>query len=63
MGQTEKPEGLRKKIVFQKRAEFMTSVEKAALEEVRKYKDQLLLGHKMTIDEAREVFQSFLSRR
>jgi hypothetical protein len=60
MGQSEKPRTLPRKSIFQKRAEFMNSVEKAALDEVRKYKESLPVGQKMTLEEARNIFQASL---
>jgi hypothetical protein len=62
MGQSEKPRTLPRKNIFQKRAEFMSSVEKAALDEVRKYKESLPPGQNMTLEEARNVFQASLPK-
>jgi hypothetical protein len=62
MGQSEKPRAAQRKNIFQKRAEFMNSVEKAALDEVRKYKESLPAGQKMTLEEARNIFQALLMK-
>jgi hypothetical protein len=62
MGQSEKPRASLRKNIFQKRAEFMNSAEKVALEEVRKYRDSLPADRKMTLEEARNIFKASMPK-